>query len=304
MRQLVDVEHSPALVVLGQLKLIKAEWEIIQERGCFFHADHSTVKGLDVSADSRISPHAGSHHKSDRLAGTRIDTPEMDKEWQAVQRLQQHRGKRGSQNDPGCDGHAPYLSCCLQPLSFRASAPDRLEHRLKIGVTIEDQTVHERRKTCVWYVAEAPDTLLLRDQIVVQVFHVGDILDKCPGVLAVYCDAGACQIRHLVGAGQDGLADDEMSPDSALPVCQLQFLFSRINIHQSLHRHNRVRAGYLIIETVLFVNPEVIGFPFAGVKLQRLIGKLGNVFDVEGAALSLQALHVFFVHGLEAPEAF
>ena len=95
-----------------------------------------------------------------------------------------------------------------------------------------------------------------------------------------------------------------MSPDSALPVCQLQFLFSRINIHQSLHRHNRVRAGYLIIETVLFVNPEVIGFPFAGVKFQRLIGKLSNIFDVEGAALSLQALHVFFVHGLEAPESF
>ena len=95
-----------------------------------------------------------------------------------------------------------------------------------------------------------------------------------------------------------------MSPDSALPICQLQFLFSCINIHQSLHRHNGVWAGYLIIETVLFVNPEVIGFPFAGVKLQRLIGKLGNVFDVEGAALSLQALHVFFVHGLEAPEAF
>ena len=109
----------------------------------------------------------------------------MDKERQAVQRLQQHRGKRGSQNDPGRDGHAPYLSGRLQPLSFRAPAPDRLEHRLKIGVTIEDQTVHERRKTCVWYVAEAPDTLLLRDQIVVQVFHVGDILDKCPGVLAV-----------------------------------------------------------------------------------------------------------------------
>lgn len=66
----------------------------------------------------------------------------------------------------------------------------------------------------------------------------------------------------------------------------------------------RYTAGYLIIETVLLVNPEVIGFPFAGVEFQRLIGKLGNVFDVEGAALSLQALHVFFVHGLEAPESF
>ena len=63
-------------------------------------------------------------------------------------------------------------------------------------------------------------------------------------------------------------------------------------------------AGYLIIEAVLFVNPEVISFPFAGVKFQRLIGKLGNVFDVEGTALSLQALHVFFVHGLEAPKSF
>ena len=61
-----------------------------------------------------------------------------------------------------------------------------------------------------------------------------------------------------------------------------------------------MRTGNLIVIAVLLKNAAVIRLPVAGIELQRLICEIGNVIDINGAALGLQTFHVFLVHGLEA----
>ena len=224
----------------------------------------------------------------------------MDKERETVQRLQQYRGEGSRQDDLCRCGHLPNLRRRFQPFCFRAPAPDRLEHRLEVGVTVKNQAVNKRRKALVRYVAEASDALFLRNQIIIHVFHVGDVLNKSPGVLAGHRNAGASQLRDLIGTGQHRLADDDLSPDGALPECQLKLFFTRVNIHQPFHRHDRMRTGNLIVIAVLLKNAAVICLPVAGIELQRLVREVGNVIDINGAALGLQTFHVFLVHGLEA----
>ena len=69
LRELIDVEIRAALVVLGKLQLVEAQWQLIEKCRRLFHTDDRSIKGLDVVTDSGISPNACGHHQSNSLAG-------------------------------------------------------------------------------------------------------------------------------------------------------------------------------------------------------------------------------------------
>ena len=172
LRKLIDIKIRATFAVLGKLQLVETQRQLIEKRRGLFKADDSAVKGLDVVADSRISPNACSHHQSDGLTGAGVNAPKVYEERQTSEWLQKNTGKGCRKYDLRCRGHCTHLCRRFQPFGFRAVAPNRLEHGSKAGIAIEDQAVHKGGKTFVRNVPEASDAFPFGDHIIVEVFDV------------------------------------------------------------------------------------------------------------------------------------
>ena len=259
-------------------------------------AHHRCVEGLDVGPHRRVSPHGSRQHQSHRLAGAGVHPPQVDEKGERPQHLQQRRGKGGRQDHPGRGGHAPALSGNRQPFLEAALLPHRAEQLPETGVPVEDQPLHIGGEALSWYVPQPPDAFPLGQPVIVPVFQVGNVLHKPLGRLAGDGDPPVCQGGHLLGGGQHGFLHDDLPPVPPLPVGQPELLHSRVDVHQPLYRHHRVRAGGDGEQPVLPGDPQVVRLPVPRVQLHGLAGKLGGVVHVDGVRRLPQAVAVALVH--------
>lgn len=116
------------------------------------------------------------------------------------------------QNDSGGGRHAAHLPRHINPFLFLSVRPYSREQRLKVGIAIKDQPFYKGGEAFVLDIAQPADALALRYGVVVQIFQIRYVLDKCPGALAGNCNPAAGQLCDLIGVGQYRLADDKPAP--------------------------------------------------------------------------------------------
>ena len=228
--QLVHVKLCLPPAVFGQLQLVQAQGQVVQERRCLFVAHHRCVECLDVGPHRRVSPHGSRQHQSHRLAGSGVHPPQVHEKGERSQHLQQRRGKGGRQDHPGRGGHAPALSGNRQPFLEAALLPHRVEQLPEACVPVEDQPLHIGGEALSWYVPQPPDAFPLGQPVIVPVFQVGNVLHKPLGRLAGDGDPPVCQGGHLLGGGQHGFLHNDLPPVPPLPVGQPELLHSRVDV--------------------------------------------------------------------------
>ena len=241
----------------------------------------SAVEGMDIAAQGRVSPDGGRQHEGYRFAGAGIHAPQMDEEGEGTYQGQNRGGKGGGQHNPcrhrlPAAVHGRFVPGRRSPTGFH-----RIVEVPKGGIPIKYQPIHIGGKPFPRYVSQPSDGLLLRDDVVVQILHVVDVVHQRRSAVAGDGDSLAGKRGDVPGGGNGGFVHNGGAP-FPLPArrleCQRQLHLPGVDIHQTAHRHNRVGAGtFPAAVGQIPENTPVQRFPGAAAQLHGLAVKLGLI---------------------------
>ena len=171
-----------------ELPLIETKRDIPQKTRHLFIGNVRAVERLDIAAHFGIAPDRSGKLHGSGLAGVGIAAPEMHEKRQDFQLSDQNGRKTCSQFHSDDQAFVPVFSCAGEPRFIAAMLPDCVHNTPVARISVINHILRVGKKAPVRQEAEAGDTALLRDFVIVQAFDTAQVIRQNLGILACDCN--------------------------------------------------------------------------------------------------------------------